>query len=84
MGIHTFNFMQKSLIKSKEEYLHYLLDLTGMHEQDWPGYQVPEWLPLPKPQHYPCVAISSEVICHGHDLVFEVELIYFTDFLSFN
>ncbi|MDQ1086250.1 MULTISPECIES: hypothetical protein [unclassified Siphonobacter] len=76
--------MKKKLVKTKEEYLKHLLALSGTYEKAWPGHQVPEWLPLPKPHHYPCIAISTDAICQGSNLLFDIELVYFTDFLSFN
>ncbi|MFT4032638.1 MAG: hypothetical protein QM669_09480 [Siphonobacter sp.] len=76
--------MQKTLVRTKEEYLRYILTTSLQHEESWPGCSVPEWLPVPKPTHYPCVAVASDAIREGDDLFFEVELIYFADFLNAN
>ncbi len=76
--------MQKNLVRSKEDYLRHILATSLQHEEESPGYSVPEWLPIPKPEQYPCIAITSDPVREGTALFFEVELIYFTDFLNQN
>jgi hypothetical protein len=76
--------MQKSLVQNKEEYLRHILATTIQHEEEWPGCIVPGWLPVPKPETYPCIAVTSDPTPEGPDLLFDIELIYFTDFLHSN
>lgn len=76
--------MQKNLVRSKVDYLRHVLKLSLQYEEESPGYSVPEWLPIPKPKQYPCIAVISDAVKEGKSLFFEIELIYFTDFLSSN
>ena len=76
--------MNKRLVRSKEDYIRHVLTLSLHYEEESPGYAVPDWLPIPKPDRYPCIAVSSDVVKEGKSLFFEIELIYFTDFLSSN
>ncbi|OZI09163.1 hypothetical protein BWI93_05300 [Siphonobacter sp. BAB-5385] len=76
--------MQKTLIRDKEHYLRHVLTRSLQYEEAAPGCTVPEWLPIPKPDQYPCVAIVSDPIREGQSLFFEIELVYFTDFLTVN